>query len=174
MKVSLTVNGRTCSADCEPRRTLADFLRHDLGFTGVRVGCEHGACGSCTVLVDGATARACCVLAVQADGSDVTTAEGLATTSLNPLQESFRRHHALQCGFCTPGMLAVATELLRENPSPTEAEIRTAIAGNLCRCTGYHNIVAAIAAMREPNRDDEPSAGDAGASVAGNPGRTDP
>ncbi|MEU4805463.1 (2Fe-2S)-binding protein [Actinosynnema sp. NPDC023587] len=152
MRIDLTVNGRAQAAHCEPRRTLADFLRHDLGFTGVRVGCEHGACGSCTVLVDGATARSCCVLAAQADGSEVTTVEGLATTSLNPLQESFRRHHALQCGFCTPGMLAVAAELLREVPTPTEAEIRTAISGNLCRCTGYHNIVAAIAAVGEENR----------------------
>ncbi|MER5261527.1 (2Fe-2S)-binding protein [Actinosynnema sp. NPDC002837] len=149
MKITVTVNGHTRTADCEPRRTLADFLRHDLGLTGVHVGCEHGACGSCTVMLDGATARSCCVLAVQAEGSEITTVEGLATTSLTPLQESFRRHHALQCGFCTPGVLAVATELLRDNPSPTEAEIRTAISGNLCRCTGYHNIVTAIAAARD-------------------------
>ncbi|CCH31764.1 (2Fe-2S)-binding protein [Actinosynnema sp. NPDC047251] len=152
MKISVTVNGRAQEADCEPRRTLADFLRHDVGFTGVHVGCEHGACGSCTVLLDGATARSCCVLAAQAEGSEVMTVEGLATTELNPLQESFRRHHALQCGFCTPGMLAVATELLRDNPTPTEAEIRTAITGNLCRCTGYNAIVKAIAAARDENR----------------------
>ena len=153
MKVTVTVNGRALSAECEPRRTLADFLRHDLGFTGVHVGCEQGACGSCTVLLDGATARSCCVLAVQAQDADITTVEGLATMSLTPLQGSFRRHHALQCGFCTPGMLAVAAELLRDNPSATEAEIRTAISGNLCRCTGYHTIVTAIAAARDEGSD---------------------
>ncbi|MFD7660544.1 (2Fe-2S)-binding protein [Actinosynnema sp. NPDC059797] len=141
------MNGRRVGADCEPRRTLADFLRHDLGLTGVHVGCEQGACGSCTVLLDGATARACCLLAAQADGATITTVEGLADNgALNPLQDAFRRHHALQCGFCTPGMLATATELLRDNPHPTETEIRAAIAGNLCRCTGYQHVVDAIKA----------------------------
>ncbi|MFE5507244.1 (2Fe-2S)-binding protein [Amycolatopsis japonica] len=143
--VTLTVNGRTYRADCEPRRTLADFLRHDLGFTGVHVGCEHGVCGSCTITLDGATARACCLLAVQVDGSEIVTVEGLASDGeLHPLQESFRKHHGLQCGFCTPGMLATAAELLKENPDPTDAEIRQAISGNLCRCTGYQFIVDAI------------------------------
>ncbi len=143
--VTLTVNGRTYRADCEPRRTLADFLRHDLGFTGVHVGCEHGVCGSCTITLDGASARACCLLAVQVDGSEVATVEGLASDGeLHPLQESFRKHHGLQCGFCTPGMLATAAELLKENPDPTDTEIRQAISGNLCRCTGYQFIVDAV------------------------------
>ncbi|WP_414939262.1 (2Fe-2S)-binding protein [Amycolatopsis sp. cmx-11-51] len=143
--VTLTVNGRTYSADCEPRRTLADFLRHDLGFTGVHVGCEHGVCGSCTITLDGASARSCCLLAVQVDGAEIVTVEGLASDGeLHPLQESFRKHHGLQCGFCTPGMLATALELLKENPAPTDDEIRQGISGNLCRCTGYQFIVDAI------------------------------
>ncbi|WP_409493835.1 (2Fe-2S)-binding protein [Amycolatopsis sp. cmx-11-12] len=143
--VTLTVNGRTYRADCEPRRTLADFLRHDLGFTGVHVGCEHGVCGSCTITLDGASARSCCLLAVQVDGAEIVTIEGLASDGeLHPLQESFRKHHGLQCGFCTPGMLATALELLKENPAPTDAEIRQGISGNLCRCTGYQFIVDAI------------------------------
>ncbi|AGM09063.1 (2Fe-2S)-binding protein [Amycolatopsis keratiniphila] len=143
--VTLTVNGGTYRADCEPRRTLADFLRHDLGFTGVHVGCEHGVCGSCTITLDGASARACCLLAAQVDGSEIVTVEGLASDGeLHPLQESFRKHHGLQCGFCTPGMLATAAELLKENPDPTDTEIRQAISGNLCRCTGYQFIVDAV------------------------------
>ncbi|MEQ0561630.1 (2Fe-2S)-binding protein [Amycolatopsis sp. NEAU-NG30] len=147
MKVTLTVNGQVCSADCEPRRTLADFLRHDLGFTGVHVGCEHGVCGACTITLDGATARACCLLAVQAEGAEVTTVEGMAAGGeLTPLQQAFRDHHGLQCGFCTPGMLATAAELLAANPDPSEAEIREALAGNLCRCTGYQFIVDAVRA----------------------------
>jgi carbon-monoxide dehydrogenase small subunit len=145
MKVTVTVNGQAYSADAEPRRTLADFLRHDLGFTGVHVGCEHGVCGSCTITLDGATARSCCMLAVQAEGADIVTIEGLAANgSLHPVQEAFRKHHGLQCGFCTPGMLATACELLKDNPDPTEAEIRAGISGNLCRCTGYQFIVDAI------------------------------
>ncbi|WP_439385724.1 (2Fe-2S)-binding protein [Amycolatopsis lexingtonensis] len=147
MKVTLNVNGQPCSADCEPRRTLADFLRHDLGFTGVHVGCEHGVCGACTITLDGATARACCLLAVQAEGADVTTVEGMATGGeLHPLQEAFRDHHGLQCGFCTPGVLATAAELLAGNPDPSEAEVREALAGHLCRCTGYQFIVDAVRA----------------------------
>jgi carbon-monoxide dehydrogenase small subunit len=143
--VGLNVNGQAFSADCEPRRTLADFLRHDLGFTGVHVGCEHGVCGACTITLDGATARSCCTLAVQADGAEVTTVEGLASGGeLHPLQEAFRKHHGLQCGFCTPGMLATAGEFLKDNPDPTEEEVREGIAGNLCRCTGYQFIVDAI------------------------------
>jgi aerobic carbon-monoxide dehydrogenase small subunit len=150
--VSLTVNGQEVSADCEPRRTLADFLRQDLGFTGVHLGCEHGVCGACTVTLDGSTARACCLLAVQADGAEITTVEGLATGGeLHPLQESFRGHHGLQCGFCTPGMLLTAVELLRDNPDPTDEEIRAGIAGILCRCTGYQFVVDAIKdAARNP------------------------
>ncbi|HEY3463997.1 MAG TPA: (2Fe-2S)-binding protein [Amycolatopsis sp.] len=147
MKVTLTVNGQVCAAECEPRRTLADFLRHDLGFTGVHVGCEHGVCGACTITFDGATARACCLLAVQADGAEVTTVEGLAADGeLSALQQAFRDHHGLQCGFCTPGVLATAAELLATNPDPSEAEIREALAGNLCRCTGYQFIVDAVRA----------------------------
>ncbi|MBB5958287.1 carbon-monoxide dehydrogenase small subunit [Saccharothrix tamanrassetensis] len=158
LTVTCTVNGREVRADCEPRRTLADFLRHDLGLTGVHVGCEQGACGSCTVLLDGATARSCCLLAVQVDGATVTTVEGLADNGvLGPLQEAFRSHHALQCGFCTPGMLATATELLRDNPRPTEAQIRTALSGHLCRCTGYQHIVDAVKAAADPG---EPEAGE--------------
>ncbi|MFD8500878.1 (2Fe-2S)-binding protein [Amycolatopsis sp. NPDC059657] len=150
MKVTLTVNGRPYTADCEPRRSLADFLRQDLGFTGVHLGCEHGSCGACTITLDGATARACCLLAVQAEGAEITTVEGMAIDGeLHPLQQSFREHHGLQCGFCTPGMLATAAELLRENPSPTEAEIRERISGNLCRCTGYQFIVDSISAAAE-------------------------
>jgi|SRR5215472_8266582 len=143
--VTVTVNGRKFSDDCEPRKTLADFLRQDLGFTGVHLGCEHGVCGACTIMVDGSTARSCCMLAVQADGAEVTTVEGLAADgTLSTLQEAFWNHHGLQCGFCTPGMLAAATELLAQNPDPTPDEVREGIAGNLCRCTGYQFIVDSI------------------------------
>ncbi|MFB9730301.1 (2Fe-2S)-binding protein [Haloechinothrix salitolerans] len=143
--VTLKVNGRTYSADCEPRKTLADFLRQDLGFTGVHLGCEHGVCGACTVSIDGSTARSCCMLAVQAEGTEITTVEGLASDgNLHPLQEAFWKHHGLQCGFCTPGMLATACELLEDNPDPSEDEIREGISGNLCRCTGYQFIVDSI------------------------------
>jgi aerobic carbon-monoxide dehydrogenase small subunit len=145
MTVTLAVNGRTFSADCEPRRTLADFLRQDLGFAGVHLGCEHGVCGACTVIVDGSTARSCCMLAVQADGAEIATVEGLgADGTMSPLQEAFWNHHGLQCGFCTPGILAAATELLAQNPNPTAEEVREGIAGNLCRCTGYQFIVDSI------------------------------
>ena len=143
--VTLAVNGQTFSADCEPRRTLADFLRQDLGFAGVHLGCEHGVCGACTIMLDGSTARSCCMLAVQADGAEITTVEGLgAGGKLSPLQEAFWNHHGLQCGFCTPGMLAAATELLAQNPDPTAEEVREGLAGNLCRCTGYQFIVDSI------------------------------
>ncbi len=148
--VTLTVNGAARSGSVEPRRTLADFLREDLALTGTHLGCEHGVCGSCTVLVDGASARSCLMLAVQADGVEVTTIEGLAgDDGLHPLQQAFRETLAFQCGFCTPGFLMTAVELLRENPSPTEAEIREAISGNLCRCTGYESIVEGIALAAE-------------------------
>ena len=143
--VRLRVNGRAVERIVPARRSLADLLREDLGLTGTHVGCEHGVCGACTVLVDGRTARSCLLLAVQLEGADIITVEGLTPADgLSALQESFRECHALQCGFCTPGMLATAHELLAENAAPTRDEIRTAIAGNLCMCTGYVNIVRAI------------------------------
>jgi carbon-monoxide dehydrogenase small subunit len=143
--VRLTVNGRAVARTVPPRRSLADLLRDDLGLTGTHVGCEHGVCGACTVLVDGRTARSCLLLAVQLEGAEVTTVEGLTPPEgLSALQAAFRECHALQCGFCTPGMLATAHELLAENDAPTREEIRDAIAGNLCMCTGYVNIVRAI------------------------------
>ncbi|MHA6797282.1 (2Fe-2S)-binding protein (plasmid) [Pseudonocardia bannensis] len=143
--VTVTVNGRTLSAECEPRRTLADFLRQTLGFTGVHLGCEHGVCGACTIVFNGATARSCCMLAVQADGAEITTVHGLADgETLHPMQEAFWDNHGLQCGFCTPGMLLRACELVEEFPDPTEEQIREGISGNICRCTGYQFIVDAI------------------------------
>lgn len=150
--VTLTVNGGPRSAAVEPRRTLADLLRDDLGLTGTHLGCEHGVCGSCTVLVDGASARSCLMLAAQAEGADVTTIEGLAGDELHPLQQAFRETLAFQCGYCTPGFIMTALELLHENPSPSEAEIRDAISGNLCRCTGYESIVRGIALAAERAR----------------------
>jgi carbon-monoxide dehydrogenase small subunit len=145
VEVTLTVNGETRSAAVEPRRTLGDFLRVDLALTGTHLACEHGVCGSCTVLVDGVSARSCLMLAVQADGAEVTTIEGLATDGkMSPLQESFRDAFSFQCGFCTPGMVMTAAELLRENPHPEEREVREAISGNICRCTGYESIVNGI------------------------------
>jgi carbon-monoxide dehydrogenase small subunit len=143
--VRLRVNGLEVERTVPARRSLADWLREDLGLTGTHVGCEHGVCGACTVLVDGRTVRSCLLLAAQLDGTEVTTVEGLTPADgLSALQAAFRECHALQCGFCTPGMLATAHELLAENPAPTRAEIRAAIAGNLCMCTGYVNIVRAI------------------------------
>jgi carbon-monoxide dehydrogenase small subunit len=144
-KIVVTVNGVQHQADVEVRLTLADFLRHTLRLTGTHLGCEHGVCGACTILLDGLSARSCLMLAVQADGHEISTVEGLAPSEdkLNPLQEAFRDNHGLQCGFCTPGMLMTLTEFLRDNPNPTEQEVRIAISGNLCRCTGYQGIVAA-------------------------------
>jgi carbon-monoxide dehydrogenase small subunit len=132
----------------EPRRSLADFLRYDLGLTGTHVGCEHGVCGACTVVVNGRTMRACLLFAVQVEGQQVLTIEGLApsTDELHPLQQAFHQHHALQCGFCTPGMLLTALELLQDNPAPSEDDVRRGLAGNLCMCTGYVNIVRAVLA----------------------------
>jgi carbon-monoxide dehydrogenase small subunit len=131
----------------EPRRSLVDFLRHDLDLVGTHVGCEHGVCGACTVMLNGRTVRSCLLFAAQADGSEVTTIEGIGTDeALHPLQAAFQQHHALQCGFCTPGMILAAIELLRDNPDPTEAEIRVGLGGNLCMCTGYVNIVRAVRA----------------------------
>jgi aerobic carbon-monoxide dehydrogenase small subunit len=145
IKVRLTVNGKTVEASVPPRVTLADFLREQLGLTGTHLGCEHGVCGACTILVDGEAARSCLIFAVQADGASVTTVEGITPEGgLNPLQAAFRRHHALQCGFCTSGMLMTATALLRRSPKPTAEEVRDALSGNLCRCTGYVPIVEAV------------------------------
>jgi aerobic-type carbon monoxide dehydrogenase small subunit (CoxS/CutS family) len=145
--IRLTVNGTVREGRCEPRKLLVDFLREDLGLTGTHVGCEHGICGACTVLVNGEAARSCLMLAVQADGATLATVEGLMRDGkLHPLQEAFREHHGLQCGFCTPGMLLTALDLLRTNPSPTEDEVREGIAAVLCRCTGYHGIVKAVRA----------------------------
>ena len=147
VEIRFTVNGRPREGHCEPRKLLVDFLREDLGLTGTHVGCEHGVCGACTVLVDGEAARSCLMLAIQADGAELVTIEGLATAGrLHPLQEAFREHHALQCGFCTPGMLLTALDLLRSNARPTEEEIRRGLSAVLCRCTGYQGIVAAVAA----------------------------
>ncbi len=144
-KISITVNNKTYNETVPVRVTLADFLRHQLGLTGTHLGCEHGVCGACTILFDGHSARSCLMLAVQADGHDILTIEGIAPDdkTLHPLQEAFRDNHGLQCGFCTPGILTTLLELLRDNPNPTEDEVRVAISGNLCRCTGYQNIVAA-------------------------------
>jgi len=145
--IHLTVNGQEREGHCEPRKLLVDFLREDLQLTGTHVGCEHGICGACTVLVDGEAARSCLMLAVQADGAELTTVEGLARDGrLHPLQEAFREHHALQCGFCTPGMLLTALDLLRVNPTPSEDDIRHGLSAVLCRCTGYQNIITAVAA----------------------------
>ena len=151
--VTVVVNGERHEGRAEPRRLLSDFLRDDLGLVGTHVSCELGMCGACTVLVDGRTVRACLMLAVQADGSEVVTVEGLATgDTLHPIQQAFWDCHALQCGYCTPGMLLTAYELLQHNPAPSDAEIREAISGNLCRCTGYVNIVRAIRAAAETLR----------------------
>lgn len=143
--ISITVNDRAYARDVEPRRLLTDFLREDLGLTGTHVGCEHGVCGACTVLLDGASVRACLCLAIQADGRSVTTVEGMGEIgALSLLQQKFRQHHALQCGFCTPGMLATAHEILTGAEPLSDAEIREALSGNLCRCTGYEHIVRAV------------------------------
>jgi carbon-monoxide dehydrogenase small subunit len=143
--VRLTVNDRAVTQVVEARCSLADFLREDLGLTGTHVGCEHGVCGACTVLVDGRTARSCLLFAAQLDGRTVTTIEGLTPAEdLSPLQESFRVCHAMQCGFCTPGMIVTVTELLAQEPMPSTETIREAISGNLCMCTGYVNIVRAV------------------------------
>jgi carbon-monoxide dehydrogenase small subunit len=146
-KIRTTVNGKTYVKHVEPRLLLHDFLRTDLGLTGTHAGCEHGVCGACTVLIDGHSARACLFLAVQADGAVVETVESLGSHEcLSPLQEAFREHHALQCGFCTPGMLMTITDMIRKYPLITDDQIREGLSGNLCRCTGYENIVKAVKA----------------------------
>ena len=144
-RISLTVNGKKYEEEVEVRWHLADFLRQTLGLTGTHLGCEHGVCGACTILMDGRSVRSCLMLAVQADGHEFLTIEGIAPNEeeLHPLQEAFRDNHGLQCGFCTPGMLTTLLEFLDDNPDPTEQEVRIAISGNLCRCTGYQGIVAA-------------------------------
>ena len=143
--ITLMVNGKSVSATVEGRTLLVDFLREHLSLTGTHVGCDTSSCGACTVHLNGAAVKACTILAVQADGVEVTTVEGLSTNGqLHPIQEGFKENHGLQCGFCTPGMMMTATDLLRRNPNPTEQEIRDALEGNFCRCTGYHNIVKSI------------------------------
>ena len=153
-KISVTVNGRTHEREVEPRLLLSDFLRHDLALTGTHVGCEHGVCGACTILFDGEPVRSCILLAVQADGHALTTVEALAPSAneLHPLQQAFWECHGLQCGFCTPGFLMTLVPFLEENPDPSEAEIRQAISGNLCRCTGYQHIVDAVKLAAERRR----------------------
>jgi aerobic carbon-monoxide dehydrogenase small subunit len=146
-KISVTVNGIAYERTVEPRLLLSDFLRCELGLTGTHVGCEHGVCGACTVLIDGDSARACLYFAIQADGRTIETVESLGTLEmLSPLQQRFREHHALQCGFCTPGMLMTCVDLLRKHPLADDAEIRAGLSGNLCRCTGYEHIVRAVRA----------------------------
>jgi len=159
VQVSFSVNGRREQLDLEPRRTLADALREDLGLTGTHLGCEHGVCGACTILLDGEPVRSCLMLAVQADGSALTTVEGLAGEDgeLHPLQQAFADCHGLQCGFCTPGFLIAAVHLLSQNPDPSREDIRTGLSGHICRCTGYMGIVdavrqaAGLMAAREPD-----------------------
>jgi aerobic-type carbon monoxide dehydrogenase small subunit (CoxS/CutS family) len=167
VSISLTVNGSRVERTVEPRLLLSDFLRHDLGLTGTHVGCEHGVCGACTVLLDGDAVRSCLIFAVQTDGHAIETVESLATNGdLHPIQVAFHDTHALQCGFCTPGFLMTLVQFLRERPNPDEHEIREALSGNLCRCTGYKNIVDAVAlAARRPS----PQAKLAGASPHAKP-----
>jgi aerobic carbon-monoxide dehydrogenase small subunit len=153
MHVAITVNGVRREAEVEPRTLLVDLLRDHLGLTGTKIACDTSQCGSCTIHLDGKAVKSCTVLAVQADGGSVVTIEGLATNGeLHAMQEAFREHHGLQCGFCTPGMIMTAVELLDANPEPTEAEIRDALEGNLCRCTGYENIVRAVRHAAEVTR----------------------
>ena len=148
MEISVRVNGSGYVSDVEARRLLVHHIRDDIGLTGTNVGCDTTSCGACTVLLDGESVKSCTVLAVQADGADITTIEGLAPSpaEMHPMQQAFRDNHGLQCGYCTPGMVMASVSFLKENPSPTEAEVREGLEGNLCRCTGYHNIVKAILA----------------------------
>ena len=147
MQITVNINGASETRDVEPRRLLVDFIRSDAGLTGTHIGCDTSSCGACTVLLDGRPVKSCTVLAVQADGSEVKTVEGLAEGGeIHPIQAAFKEHHGLQCGFCTPGMMLVGSALLEENPDPTDEEVRWAISGNICRCTGYMNIVTAIQA----------------------------
>ena len=150
MKIGITVNGSAQEHDVEPRTLLVQYLREACGLTGTKVGCDTSSCGACTVLLDGESVKSCTVLAVQADGAEVITIEGLAENGeLHPVQQAFHEHHALQCGYCTPGMVMAAVSLLKEHPNPTERDVREGLEGNLCRCTGYHNIVKAVLAASE-------------------------
>ena len=146
VEISITINGQVVNADVEPRTLLVQFIRDNAGLTGTNIGCDTSSCGACSIHLDGEAAKSCTVLAVQADGGSVTTIEGMASTdgTLHPMQQAFMDNHGLQCGYCTPGMVMAATSLLEENPSATEEEIRIGLEGNLCRCTGYHNIVQAV------------------------------
>ena len=145
MQITVTVNGKEHSGDVEPMISLASYLRENMRLTGTHIGCDTSSCGSCTVTMDGNAVKSCTVLAVQADGSEITTIEGLQTNgTLHPIQEAFKEHHGLQCGFCTPGVIMTTVDILKNNPSPTEKEIRQGLEGNFCRCTGYHNIVKSI------------------------------
>lgn len=150
-RIQVEVNGRSHEKEVEPRRLLVHFLREDLGLTGTNVGCETSLCGACTVLIDGRAVKSCTQLAVQADGASITTIEGLAgdNGSMHPLQEAFREHHGLQCGYCTPGMILASAGYLADNPKPSEKEIRESLKGNVCRCTGYHNIVKAVSSAAD-------------------------
>jgi aerobic-type carbon monoxide dehydrogenase small subunit (CoxS/CutS family) len=151
VQITVTVNGVTHSHDVEPRTLLVHYLREHVGLTGTNIGCDTSSCGACTVHVDGESVKSCTMLAVQADGADVTTIEGLASPdgTLHPMQQAFMEHHGLQCGYCTPGMVMAAVSLLKENPAPTERDVRIGLEGNLCRCTGYHNIVQAVLACAQ-------------------------
>ena len=153
-EITVTINGEAQTREVETRLNLADFLRHELEMTGTHVGCEHGACGACTVLVDGEAVRSCLMLAVQANGREVTSVEGLAAAdgTLHPVQAAFWKNHGLQCGFCTPGMVISVAAFLKDNPNPTEADVRAALSGNICRCTGYQGIVAAALEAAETMR----------------------
>jgi len=148
VEITVTINGKTHTADVEPRTLLVQFIREQVGLTGTNIGCDTSSCGACSVHVDGEAAKSCTLLAVQADGSSITTIEGMASAdgTLHPMQQAFMENHGLQCGYCTPGMVMAATSLLAENPNPTEEEVRIGLEGNLCRCTGYHNIVQSVLA----------------------------
>ena len=151
MEITVTINGTAHTADVEPRALLVQFIRDNVGLTGTNIGCDTSSCGACSIHLDGEAVKSCTVLAVQADGAAVTTIEGMAAAdgTLHPMQTAFMENHGLQCGYCTPGMVMAATSLLKENPSPTEEEVRIGLEGNLCRCTGYHNIVKAVMACAE-------------------------
>ena len=159
VRIGLTLNGRKVSAETEPRMLLSDFLRHSLGATGTHVGCEHGVCGCCTVLIDGKAVRSCLTLAMQTEGREVKTVESLAGAEgkLNKLQQAFQNNHALQCGFCTPGILMSFTDYLARNPKPTEEELREVLSGHICRCTGYAGIMAALLEAVGPDKTNEPN-----------------
>ena len=148
MEITVTINGKSHTADVEPRTLLVQFIREQVGLTGTNIGCDTSSCGACSVHVDGEAAKSCTLLAVQADGCSITTIEGMAAAdgTLHPMQQAFMENHGLQCGYCTPGMVMAATSLLAENPNPTEEEVRIVLEGNLCRCTGYHNIVQSVLA----------------------------